>query len=144
MKKINIVTYENSIFGLHVLNNINRLNIRINSVLVVRRTLSDLFGDFLHQIKRIGLKSTIYYTITILFTKYRDKLALRNSRLSLEYNNIAGKVFFIKSPNSKESLEIVEKLKPDLTILSHCGIVSNSFLKSSSLTINSHPGILLY
>ena len=101
------------------------------------------------RIKKFGLPKVInqllFQIIIVFFLKLFSKSRIEELKqeFKLEKNDIPSKKLInLNSVNSKECLNILKEIKPDLIIVNGTRIISNNLLNNvSALFINIHVGI---
>lgn len=138
--KLVVLTNKGSFFGGKIVHALIDNKIEIEAVVVIKQSLGYYRKLFKSVQKRVGVWEAIYFTLKrILGFLKRKRLC------SCDEDERRISIFYTKGTNSRETLDILKILSPDLLILGQTGIVKKELLEIPAIgTLNAHPGILPY
>jgi methionyl-tRNA formyltransferase len=142
-----ILTNYGSLYGKKICNSFVNKKIPIAAVVVVRQPFTYNLKLFSSVSKKVGIVDAVYFSLKRIASKFSDRrLSLDNNKLfKYRYHDLGIPVYFSEGTNSAKTLDILQRLSPDLLILGQTGIVKKQVLSIPKLgTLNGHPGMLPY
>ena len=143
--KIIVLTNNGSIYGKKLLNEFISKDIHIYAVVVIKQPINYYLKLFKYVKKKVGFSDAMYFSIRQLIST-KEKISKWEERKFInKYKDFEVPINYSKATNSKQTIEILKSLEPDLLVLGQTGIIKKNILKIPKMgTLNSHPGILPY
>ena len=143
--KLSVITIKGSTFGLQVLNFLKNNNIRLHSLIVIKPSWSYQYHQFISVIRRLGILDTLKLTFERIYyfnINSRKIKKWQNIEIVKDYSKLCNKVHQTTDINSKECINALNDLKPNVLVLAQCGILKEEMLSIPDVILNAHPGIL--
>lgn len=122
--------------------------------LVIIQKNSKRKGSFFGQIKNfykrggfIGILTELWYGLILRFSSHSRRVLSYFREYTLPENSEKGfvaKILEVDSHNSKETLEVLEKISPELLVIWSNTVIKPEIIATAGRTINLHMGLCPY
>lgn len=142
-----VLTNNGSVYGKKILNDLRISGVELQATFVIKPPLKYYRNLFKFIRKRVSLFDALYFSAKRLLYQIEQPIpALWKGRPFVRsYADISASILYVKDVHSRESLNALEALSPDIIILGHTGIVKSDLLRIAKIgVLNAHPGLLPY
>jgi methionyl-tRNA formyltransferase len=142
--RVVVLTNEGSRFGLEILNEMRRLGVRVDGLVLIRQPLSYQRMLFARVRKRVGLLQALWFgVVRVTHDFFGAREQRRRSGFESDATCLAAKVVRVHGTNSPQTLQALRELSPDVIVIGQTGILREPLLSIPRLgVLNGHPGVL--
>jgi folate-dependent phosphoribosylglycinamide formyltransferase PurN len=145
--KIVVLTNNGSVYGKKILNDLTISGVDFQATFVIKPPLKYYRNLFKFIRKRISLFDALYFCGKRLLYQIKQPVPVlwKGKPFVRNYADIGRPIVYVKDVNSRECLNALEALSPDIIILGQTGIVKWDLLRIAKVgVLNAHPAILPY
>lgn len=138
-----VLTNRGSLFGLKILNALQRRDVPVTAVAVLRQPLDEYRKLFRFVRRRVGTAQALYFSVRRVVQRRPEPRTWEGGPFVAAYDRLAVAVHESEGTNSERTVALLSALAPDLLLLGQTGIVRARVLAIPRIgTLNAHPGLL--